>query len=457
MAKANILVVEDELLIAQDIREILGELDYNVVAAVDNGPDALKIACEKKPDLILMDIIIKGPWDGIRTTEEIHAVMDTPVIYLTSHADNERLQRAKITEPYGYITKPFEENTLHTTIEITLYRRKSENEKTAVKEQVTQLTRPLGLTDNEKIVFYGIIMFPELNDIELGRVLKLKRSTVTAIRNRLLKGEYFSKYRIPDFSAIGCELLTVMHANMTKEAAHKLPDEFAPEQVFAAISNKAFIGICLSRNFSDAKGYLDRLAGFLKNEGMELSFTHLPVHEETIRNFFDCSSYLKKRLNIKKEYEFNGMQKVQYRNLSRNEKLILYALVKYPSLPDTELSIKTGIPRPSISQARRALMKDGIVKVINMPSFEKLRSELLVMSNPKMGSSPVKLPSNIFMASDNTEVSTINVYDDYSAYEAEKSAEGSKAEIMLIVQNLVYIALTFAPLVKKSLDINQEF
>lgn len=126
MASAKILVVEDEKIVAKDIINTLKRLGYFVTAAVSSGEEAIIKAGEAQPDLILMDIRLKGKMDGIEAAEEIRANYNIPVIYLTANADENTLQRAGLTEPFGYIVKPFEERDLHTTIEIALRRHLAE-------------------------------------------------------------------------------------------------------------------------------------------------------------------------------------------------------------------------------------------------------------------------------------------------------------------------------------------
>lgn len=140
MAKEKILVVEDERIVAKDIVKSLQRLGYKVVASVASGEEALQKVIEAQPDLVLMDIMLKGKMDGIETTEEIHKNFDIPVIYLTAYADEKTLGRAKITEPFGYIIKPFDERDLHTTIEIALRRHLAEAATRVALEKEKQLS-----------------------------------------------------------------------------------------------------------------------------------------------------------------------------------------------------------------------------------------------------------------------------------------------------------------------------
>src|SRR5688572_12501639 len=114
----NILIVEDESIVRKDIERSLTKLGYNVVAQADTGEKAILMAKEFKPDLALMDIMLKGDMTGIEAAELIKSSNDIPVIFLTAYADEATLNKAKVTEPHGYILKPFKEIDLHTSIEM---------------------------------------------------------------------------------------------------------------------------------------------------------------------------------------------------------------------------------------------------------------------------------------------------------------------------------------------------
>ena len=128
MSKTNILVVEDESIVSKDIQNSLKKLGYNVIGACNNGEDAINVAAEKLPDLVLMDIMLKGEMSGIDAANLIRAKIDVPIIFLTAYADESTLSKAKVTEPYGYILKPFKEIDLHSSIEMAIYKHKKVSE-----------------------------------------------------------------------------------------------------------------------------------------------------------------------------------------------------------------------------------------------------------------------------------------------------------------------------------------
>jgi len=122
MAKFEILVVEDESIVAKDIQNSLKKLGYTVPTIVASGEKAIEEVEQSRPDLILMDIMLKGKINGIETANTIRTKYDIPVIFLTAYADEDTLSKAKISEPYGYIIKPFKEKELQTTIEMAIYK-----------------------------------------------------------------------------------------------------------------------------------------------------------------------------------------------------------------------------------------------------------------------------------------------------------------------------------------------
>jgi len=153
MGKTQILVVEDEDTSARLIEMTLKSWGYVVPAVIPSGEEAIKKAGEVHPDLVLMDICLKGDVDGVQAAEEIYTRFNIPVVYLTAYADNKILQRAKITEPYGYILKPFQQRELHTTIDIALYKHKADSKLKEREQALEKLSTELK-TNNEQLQHY---------------------------------------------------------------------------------------------------------------------------------------------------------------------------------------------------------------------------------------------------------------------------------------------------------------
>jgi len=175
----RILVVEDELIIAKGIEKRLKALGYSVVDTVASGEEAVARALETLPDLVLMDICLQGKMDGVTAAERIRTEADIPVVYLTAYADADTLGRAKVTEPFGYIVKPFQDFTLKSAIEMALYKHGMEVKLKCGEQWLATILRSIGdaviATDMQGIVTFMNPVAEELTgwgrEEALGRYL----------------------------------------------------------------------------------------------------------------------------------------------------------------------------------------------------------------------------------------------------------------------------------------------
>ncbi len=177
MAKARILVVEDDETTANNINRCLEELGYVVSDIVSTGKLAFQKAKEQNPDLILMDIVLKEKVDGIEAAEKIRNNLNIPVIYLTAYADDITLQRAKITEPFGYILKPFKRSDLRVNIELSLYKQKRDKD---LNTHLMQLERVADLgqqalsgIDIFTLMHESILLVAKTLEVEYCKVLEI--------------------------------------------------------------------------------------------------------------------------------------------------------------------------------------------------------------------------------------------------------------------------------------------
>ena len=129
IVNSKIFIVEDQMILANDLKLQLEKLGYIVVGIAGNGKKAIKKIGETKPDLILMDIVIRGDMDGIETAQKIRDLYNIPFIYLTAYFYDEILERASLSRPYGYVTKPYNEIALNTAIKLALYKHHLEQKK----------------------------------------------------------------------------------------------------------------------------------------------------------------------------------------------------------------------------------------------------------------------------------------------------------------------------------------
>lgn len=127
-SKLKILIVEDESIVARDIKSTLKTFGYEVVGIVASGEEAIEQAQLLRPDLVLMDIMLKGDLTGIEAAKEIRHKLLIPIVFLTAYVDEKTLSDAKLSEPFGYIVKPFEDAELHSTVQMAIYRFKLERQ-----------------------------------------------------------------------------------------------------------------------------------------------------------------------------------------------------------------------------------------------------------------------------------------------------------------------------------------
>lgn len=158
MTTVRVLVVEDEGLIARDIVQTLVRLGYDALGPVATGEAAIEKARGLSPDLVLMDIRLKGELSGIEAAEVLRRESGPPVIFLTAHSDSATLERAKLAEPFGYVLKPFEETDLRTAIEVALYKHRMDKRLRRREEFLTLLFESMqdsvvGIDETGKITF----------------------------------------------------------------------------------------------------------------------------------------------------------------------------------------------------------------------------------------------------------------------------------------------------------------
>ncbi|MCU0286756.1 MAG: response regulator [Acidobacteria bacterium] len=216
MEKKKILIVEDEGIIAMGIKNKMANLGYTVTDMAFTGEEAVKKVEEQKPDLVLMDIKLAGKMDGIETAKKIREKFDIPVIYLTAFSDKETVQRAKITEPYGYIPKPVNEIDLKCNIEIALYRHHIKPELQRKKEMEAIGQFSLGIVHDFNNLLQGIVGYVDVAvdkcknaGCESECLLLLEKALQRLNKTGDLIKLYEQIFNIQKYSLLNKEILTV--------------------------------------------------------------------------------------------------------------------------------------------------------------------------------------------------------------------------------------------------------
>ena len=180
MARANIMIVEDEAIVGEELKISLEDMGYSVTSIVKSGEQAIEKADQNFPDLILMDIKLEGRIDCIEAAERIRSRLEIPVVFLTAYADDDKLERAKLTMPFGYILKPFQDRDLKVTIEIAIYTAKIDAERKQIQDELAKHHDHLEELVKERTKKLQIVIDSmssrEVRMVELKKVIKKLRS-----------------------------------------------------------------------------------------------------------------------------------------------------------------------------------------------------------------------------------------------------------------------------------------
>lgn len=212
MTKLRIFIVEDEAIVAHDLAETLRTLGYTVTGLAKTGEAALKKIPAAGSDLVFMDIHLAGELDGIATVGELHKTSDIPVIYLTAYADRELLDRAKLTGPYGYLIKPYDERELQTVIEMAWFKystdkrlRESEEKFRALTENTPDILFSTDMTGNITYISPQVNKYGFLENEIVGTTLRrfIHPADIDHVEMTLSKelekgAQFVSEFRIVD-------------------------------------------------------------------------------------------------------------------------------------------------------------------------------------------------------------------------------------------------------------------
>ena len=188
----KILIVEDEGVVALNLQRKLEKMGFVVTSVADNHDDALRLATETHPDLVMMDIVIQGAVDGIETAQQLRLQQDVPVVFLTAHSDEHTIERAKAALPYGYLVKPFEERELRTTIEMALYKHEAQATERFQQQAIALVPVGIAIVDAQDENF-TIVMCNLAFQRQMGHVSDdLKGQSFFSICDTLVEADGFS-------------------------------------------------------------------------------------------------------------------------------------------------------------------------------------------------------------------------------------------------------------------------
>ena len=349
MSKNVILVVEDNTIEAMDIKRILESGGYVISEIVPSGEDALKSISKSKPDLILMDIILKGDKSGIDTAEIIKNEHNIPVIYLTAHSDNFNFEKTKITDPYTYLMKPFNANDLIRTINIALNKNEIEKELENSKEQFKNLfeNSPIGIfhssTDGKFLMVNNALsnmwgydstedLITQVNKTNISEKLYVDGSKRPNFISEVLKDDKWHSYRNRYYKKDG----SIMTADLSFRA---IKDEnFNIEYLEGFVKDvtretEAEIALCesesryrlISENTGDVIWIVNidqRNFNYISPSVYHLTgYTQKNLMNKSVRNIIEPHSYenisrnLPKRINLLKNGDESAQVNINYVNM----------------------------------------------------------------------------------------------------------------------------------------------
>ncbi len=246
-----------------------------------------------------------------------------------------------------------------------------------------------GLTANEKQVLYGLVRHPVLNDRELSELLNVKVSTVTAIRRRLRRADYFATRRIPMMNRLGWELLVAGHARLDLTQGQALPrlrdalKDRLPSlfHVTAAADHLSFLGF--AQDFTSARSEVDELRQSLDRAKLlsdgDVHLTALPMSLTSVPAFFDYSHTLALAFDLEDRMSPRlDRAKVGDVELTRKETEVLKGLVRYPELSDKALASRVKVSRQAVSKMRREFESEGLIRTARLPNLRLLGFDLYI-------------------------------------------------------------------------------
>lgn len=253
------------------------------------------------------------------------------------------------------------------------------------------------LSKNEKLTLYGLVRFPTYNDRRLSEQIKLKMSTVTAIRNRLKRDGYFKTVRVPYLERLGGELLVVAYTRLdvlkSKEDIQRILKETigATDDVFYAFADQfGMLTFSFCRNYTDAWTDSERMHQVLAEKGAlspkysRQQVAIFPINQTRLLKFFDFSRILREQFELDlTEPELQTAPKTDkgpQRHLSRIEKRVYYGLIRYPELVDNSVAKKIGVTRQSVTKIRKRFESEKLMATMRIPDFQKMGAEIIAMS-----------------------------------------------------------------------------
>ncbi len=307
-----------------------------------------------------------------------------------------------------------------------------------------------GLLRSEKLVLYGLVTYPLLNDRELAEQLDMKMSTLTAIKNRLKENDMFYTVRVPDFAMLGNELMIIsvnkVNPLVNPRQKEKVLRSFIisnPGVVFHIMGSEYDLSINIAKNYTAARVYFDELEMLMsKNDIIEPEGSYrvfFSLEMAYILNYFDFSNTLGILFGIDQTPAQVGGKRtgtkmavtrksLEMDRMTAKERNVLYGLVKYPDLPDKAVAQRMDVTRQTVNRLKKEFEDIGLLRTMRIPNINRIGEEIIAFSvsrfNPQMtmdkrrkGISLVRTLPQMFQVSSNTEAVNIFLLPNFKTYQ----------------------------------------
>ena len=337
------------------------------------------------------------------------------------------------------------------------------------------------LTDNEKNVMWASAEYPGLKDADASEKIGLKRRTFSSVRSRLEKKGAFSTLVVPSLSALGCEVYTIAYGSFNPfvEPAERIEGfkmlNECDEVIYLNSTDREFFVMSASENYTQYMEKEHDILRYYKEKDFlrDCQIVHFPVKSTNYR-FFGFSDVIKNRFELDFNCGAKDLQEPCKRaRLTKKEKIMLYAIVKYPDAKNSKIASLTGITEHSVGEIKKRLFEKKIIETHTIPDFNILGCELFALVHAKYrlrktsdygckGADILKFKNK----TESISLSLFKTYIEYKRYYDEKSDYLEKNDIIrekpvaviFPVERFVYAKdFSFGPLVKKVLDIDADF
>ncbi len=480
-SKGKILIVDDEPDVVGLIRTLLVTEGYDVISA-HNGEEGLIKANQENPDIVLIDIKLPG-MDGNKLLKRIKE--NNPlqsVVMITAYADVDNAVTSLKFGADDFIRKPFDNAYLIHIVNKSFERKTMLKEKEDLKKKYEKLIKRKHMSKKENLILYGLTRYPGLSDKEISEKIHIPRTTLTGVKNKLKKRGVYNCINIPNFTALGFELMSVISFELNPSTSqNRILNNCSgilkkKDVIYAQITDLEGLLICIFRDYTEYKKEIEPYINELVygNYFKRIYIHHFPLKLSKIIRFMDFSPIIRRLFEIEDKPDakndfmnYHGLNKI-----SKTDGMLIKVLAAYPELSDAEIAKKVSLSRSRVSQIKKKLITEGFIKSSVFPDLTNLRVNLIsVMSlgvNPKCSPKERENQINnvssessiIFSVLTDTEFLSIHLLKDYDHYkevyenmdrigrESNFIADEMKT-ILLPVENIGSTKIDFASIVDK--------